>query len=136
MTIIHGNENTRVVRGAPREANALYLNPQPYVHGNGLYLNQGGFIGIGGIARAFSDIGKSGLNFAINNKELIKDGIEAGSQVVSAVSNLKKASDEAEKLKLLKTIAKKKEKVKQERLTEEDKKLIDSVIEGNGLKRF
>jgi hypothetical protein len=149
MTIIHRNENTRVVSGS-----ALYLQPyfngvgQSY-QGNGLYLNQGGFIGIGGIARAISDIGKSGLlalpsvaQFAINNKELIKDGIEAGSHVVSTISNLKKASDEAEKLKLIKTIVKKKEKKsKQEKLTEEDKKLIDSVIEGatreaNGLKRF
>jgi hypothetical protein len=132
MTTIHRNENTRVVR----TGGGLYLNPY---QGNGLYLNRGGFIGIGEIVRAVSDIGKSGLNFAINNKELIKDGIEAGSHIASAISNIKKASDEAEKLKLLKNI--KKETKKQNKLTDEEKKIIDDaignvVVEGKGLKRF
>ncbi len=120
MTIIHDRETTRF------SGRGLYLSPNP-VHGNGIYLTRGGFIGVDNISKV--------IEFANKNSGLIKDGVSSVSQVVSAVSNLKKASDEAQKLKEVREIKK-----KQVKLFNKEQELINDAIEaakrGSFLKRF
>ena len=83
MTIIHRRENTR--------GSALYLNPTQ-VDGNGIYLNPtGGMIGIPNIITKF-------LEFGNKNSGIIKDDISSVAQETSAISDLKRAADDAKKL--------------------------------------
>lgn len=113
MPVIHSKENTRL-----RGGRGVYLNPQI---GNGLYLSktpcskQGGFIGIGDVIGGLS----TAINFAKNNSNLIKDGASAISSLASGMSDIKRAVDEAEKLKLIREL--KKSQQQKGELTEEQK---------------
>jgi hypothetical protein len=126
MVAIHPNETTKVkVIGK-----GIYLNPR--FRGEGIYLNQRQGNGFGGIGRLLGDLGSHAVRFIGNNQGTIKSAIEAGSSVASAISNIKRAADEAEKLKLVKEIA---NQNKKKGLTEEERKLVDEKL-GTGLKRF
>jgi hypothetical protein len=120
MVVIHPRENTRI-RGQ-----GLYLNPQ---YGNGLYLNNkqknGGLL-IGDIISGLS----SAVNFAKNNSGLIKDGAAAISSLASGVSNIKRAVDEGEKLKLIKEM--KQDQKKKGELSEDQKKQFRELLEQSG----
>jgi hypothetical protein len=120
-TIIHNREVAKF------SGRGLYLSPSP-VHGNGIYLTQGGFIGISKV-----------LQFASKNSGLIKDGVSSIAQAVSAISDLKKASNDAQKLKEIREIKKKQEE-KTIKLTDEEQELINNAIasakSGSSLKRF
>ena len=131
MTIIHRNETTKV------SGRALYLNP--IYSGQGLYLNQGGFL----------NNHESGESFVKNNSGLIKGGIEAGAKVASAIKDIKRASDEAkaesEKIKEIRNIRETLQENTNDKkaLTEDQKRLFDDAIAsvkdlkvGSGLKRF
>ena len=123
MVVIHSRENTRI------QGHGVYLNPQI---GNGLYLNskcrkQGGFIGLNDVISGIS----SAVNFARNNSGLIKDGAAAISSLASGVSDIKRAVDEGEKLKLIKEM-KKQQKEKGELSEEQKLQLKELLKEGNG----
>jgi hypothetical protein len=143
MTIVHPNERTRyrIASGS-----ALYLNPR--YEGNGLYLNRQG--GILGLSNLFNFAKNTALPFLSQNSGLIRDGVEAGSKVASAISDIKRAADEAGKLKEIRKIRETLQKnndaevqKKQTALTEQQKQLIENAIasasalkNGGGLKRF
>ena len=135
MTIVHHNERTRYRKTT---GGALYLNPR--YEGDGLYLNRQG--GILGLSNLFSFAKNTALPFLSQNSGLIKDGIESGAKVASAISDIKRAADEASKLKEMRRIRESME-VKKTPLTEQQKQLIDNAIasastlkSGGGLKRF
>jgi len=111
-TIIHNREVTRF------SGRGLYLSPNP-VHGNGIYLTRGGFIGMDNISKV--------LQFASKNSGLIKDGVSAVAQTVSSITDLQKASNDAQKLKEIREIKKKQEE-KTIKLTDEEQELINNAI--------
>jgi hypothetical protein len=135
MTIVHQTERTRYRRAT---GGALYLNPR--YEGNGLYLNRSG--GILGLSNLFNFAKNTALPFLSQNSGLIKDGVESGAKVASAISDIKRAVDEADKVKEIKKIRESLQ-TRVEPLTEHQKQLIDSAIasasalkSGAGLKRF
>src|SRR5829696_6576053 len=97
MTIIHQNERTRYRKAT---GGALYLNPR--YDGSGLYLNRQG--GLLGLSNLFSFAKDTALPFISRNSSLIKEGVETGAKVASTISDIKRAVDEASKLKEIKKI--------------------------------
>ena len=119
-TIIHPRENTRY------SGSALYLNPSP-ITGNGVYLNPtGGMLGIPNMVTRI-------LELASKNSGVIRDGVTSIAKAASAISDLKRASEDAQKLREI-------TKIRKEGLSDHERMLIEDAIKsvknGSGLKRF